>query len=258
MAARWCATIVLAALLVPAPALASRPNLERVTVSRSADQRVTFRIEFARPVELRHDTTVQIAIDADRDPATGIDGLDYSLDWTETVLSSADVKIPDELEGELRDMIIRLGESYSLLTAIDGEAVESHPHSLKFSHNGDLVTFSIAAADIGDAQQFDFYAFIEQGGALDEAPSHVLFSAGASPWTYPQDGIPARDDSYPTQTYEDPTDATLSENTPLFLVVVGAVLGAVLGIGALLAIAGWGVERYRSHGRPASGTRSQP
>lgn len=234
--------IVLAALLVPATASAARPDLERVVVSRTPDQRVTFRIEFAEPVELRHDTTVQIAIDADRDAATGIDGLDYSLDWRESVVSEADVTIMGEVDDALRDTITDWTKPYVLLTAVDGEAVESHPRSLTFSHDGDVVTFSIAAADIGGTERFDFYAFIEQDGTLDEAPSHVLFSAGAMPWTYPRDEVPAARQPYPTQVYDDPTDTTLSE-APVGVLVVGAL--AVLAVGGVVAIVGWSFERHR-------------
>lgn len=234
--------IFLAALLIPATASAARPNIERVVVSRTPDQRVTFRIEFAEPVALRHDTTVQIAIDADRDPATGIDGLDYSLDWRESVVSEADVTIMGEVDDALRETITDWTKPYVLLTAVDGEAVESHPRSLTFSHDDDVVTFSIAAADIGGTERFDFYAFIEQDGKLDEAPSHVLFSAGAMPWTYPRDGAPAARQPYPTQVYQDPTDTTLSE-TPAGILAVGVL--AVLAVGGVVAIVGWSFERHR-------------
>lgn len=242
---RYLGIVLLAALLVPATVSAARPNLERVVVSRTPDERVTFRIEFAEPVALRHDTTVQIAIDADRDPATGIDGLDYSLDWRESAQSSADLTIPAEVEGELRDTIIGLMKPYALLTAVDGEVVESHPRSLTFSHDNSVVTFSIGAADIASAERFDFYAFIEQDGELDEAPSHVLFSAGAKPWTYPRDGAPAAGQPYPTQVYEDPTDTTLSEDPAGILMPVALAVLAVLGVGAALAIVGWSLERHR-------------
>jgi hypothetical protein len=239
---RFLVIVLLAALFIPATASAARPDLERVVVSRTPDQRVTFRIEFAERVTLRHDTTVQIAIDADRDPATGIDGLDYSLDWTETVVSGAGISIPEEVEDALRDTITDWTKPYALLTAVDGEAVESHPRSLTFSHDDEVVTFSIAAADIGSTERFDFYAFIEQDGKLDEAPSHVLFSAGAIPWTYPRDGVPAARQPYPTQVYEDPTDTTLSE-APAGTLVIGLLV--VLAVGGVVAIVGWSIERHR-------------
>lgn len=252
MIRRLFVIVLLATLFVPATASAARPDLERVVVSRAPDQRVTFRIEFAERVTLRHDTTVQIAIDADRDPATGIDGLDYSLDWTESVLSGADISIPDDVEDALRDTITDWTKPFALLTAVDGEAVESHPRSLTFSHDGDVVSFSIAAADIGGTERFDFYAFIEQDGKLDEAPSHVLLPAGAMPWTYPRDGAPAVGQPYPTQVYEDPTDATLSE-APLGVLVIGLLV--VLAVGGVVAIAGWSIERLRRARRAEAAPR---
>jgi hypothetical protein len=169
------------------------------------------------------------------------------------VLSSADLTIPDEVEGELRDELIDLTSPYALLTAVDGKAVECHPPSLRFSHRDEVVTFSIAAAD-GDSARFDFYAFVRQDGALDEAPSHVVFSAGANPWTYPEGGVPAAGKPYPTTSYADPADTTLSERPQLLL----ALVGGVLGVGALLAVVGWDVERHRHRHRtprprPSSG-----
>ncbi|HEX4745523.1 MAG TPA: hypothetical protein VFU99_01465 [Gaiellaceae bacterium] len=242
MLGRLLVVVLLGALLVPATAAAAPPNLERVVVSRTPDERVSFRIEFAEPVALRHDTIVQVAIDADRDAATGIDGLDYSLDWRESVVSSADLSIPEDVAKELRDALTDLTKPYVLLTAVDGEPVESHPRSLTFSHADDVVTFSIAAADIGGTERFDFYAFIEQDGELDEAPSHVLFGAGAVPWTYPRDGARAGRQPYPTQVYDDPTDTTLSE-APAATLVVGALV--LLAIGGSVAIVGWSLERHR-------------
>ena len=119
MLGRLLVVVLLGALLVPATAAAA-PNLERVVVSRTPDERVSFRIEFADPVALRHDTIVQVAIDADRDAATGIDGLDYSLDWRESVVSSADLSIPEDVTNELRDALTDLTKPYVLLTAVTG------------------------------------------------------------------------------------------------------------------------------------------
>ena len=242
MIGRFLVVVLMAALVVPAAVWAAPPNLERVVVSRTPDRRVTFRLEFAEPVALRHDTVVQIAIDADRDPETGIDGLDYSLDWRESVVSSADLSIPEDVARELRDALTDLTKPYVLLTAVEGEPVESHPRSLTFSHADDVVTFSIAAADIGGTERFDFYAFIEQDGELDEAPSHVLFSAGAAPWTYPRDEAPPDGQPYPMQIYADLTDATLSED-PAGTLIVGALV--LLAVGGLVAIVGWSMERRR-------------
>jgi hypothetical protein len=80
---------VVAALLAPV-ARAERPNIERVVVSRSDNGVLTFRIFFAAPVIVDPDDNVQVAIDADRDSGTGVDGLDYSLDQTGPLSFGAD------------------------------------------------------------------------------------------------------------------------------------------------------------------------
>jgi len=121
--------VVVAALGYPSYAGASRPNIDRVVVSRSEDDRVTFRIFFAQPIIVSLDDTVQVAIDADRDRGTGVNqGLDYSLDLS------------------FREP--------ALLTAVDGQPVESHPSTLRYSEQADpdgygfsdlSVTFSVPA-----------------------------------------------------------------------------------------------------------------
>jgi hypothetical protein len=216
--------MAIASLIAPAASWAARPDLERVVVSRDEGGRVTFRVEFAAPLALSLDDTVQIAIDADRDPGTGIDGLDYSLDWS---FGSA-----------------------ALLTAIDGEPEPSHPSSFHFTKEPGgfqttAMTFSIAADDIGSPRRFDFYAFVEKDAELDEAPSHVLFSAGSAPWTYPTNE-PETGETYPTETYVDGSDFTLSERGGLFLALV---VGGLLGVGAILGLGGWSVERWRKRKR---------
>jgi hypothetical protein len=217
--------IGIAALVAPTAVWAARPDIDRVTVSRDDHGRITFHIAFAAPLTLGIDDQVQVAIDADRDYTTGIDGLDYSLDWS---FGSA-----------------------ALLTAVDGEPEQSNPSSFRFKkENGEFLTsaatFSIAAADIGSPKRFDFYAFVQEDGDLDEAPSHVLFSAGSAPWTYPVDGEPAAGVPYPTETYVDGSDFTVSERGGAFLVIV--VVG-LFGVGAILAVGGWSVERLRKRKR---------
>ena len=209
------------ALTALARAPAADANIERVVVSRSDHDRLTFRIEFAEPVALDEETTVQIAIDADRNPDTGIDGSEYALDWTAYA---------------------------SMFTAVDGKEVESEPESLDFVHSGATVTFSIAAADVGSPRTFDFYAFSKKDGNTDIAPVHVLFSAI---WTYPKDGPPAAGKAYPTQTYEDLVDGSLVEGD--WLNIVGIVMG-ILALGAVVTVIGLSVERLRKRRRrpPAS------
>lgn len=217
--------LVLAALVVVAPAQAAGADIDRVTVSRSADDVITFRIEFAAPVDLIDVETVQVAIDADRNLDTGIDGLDYSLDWRGSPV---------------------------LLTAVDGDEVVSEPESLEFRYEGDAassaiaVSFAVAASDIGSPERFDFYTFVEQDGHRDIAPVHVLFSAA---WTYPEDEQ-AAGDPYPTATYEDLTDLSLSEGGWGFVAILVAVVGGLLALGAIVAVIGWSVDRRRKRRSP--------
>lgn len=225
----------LAALVAPTAALAERPNIDRVTVSRDGNDRLRFSIFFAKPVIVDPEDQIQVAIDADRDRGTGVDGLDYSLDQAGP-LTGADQAM--------------------LLTAVDGEPVTSRPPELRFSHeaagygfSASSVTFTVPASLIGDPRRFDFYVFIRVEGELDEAPSHVLFSAGSAPWTYPKDGEPDAGAAYPADVYVDGSDFTLSERGWLLLVVVG---GVVLGVGAILGVSGWSVQRLRERRRSRS------
>ena len=221
---------VVAALIAPSPAYAERPNIERVVVSRTEDGRLTFRIFFANPVTVDPDDNVQVAIDADRDSGTGVDGLDYSLDQIGPLSFGA--------------------EQATLLTAVDGEPVASEPPTLRFSCKAagygfscSNVAFSVPASVIGDPRRFDFYVFIRVEGELDEAPSHVLSSAGSAPWTYPKDAEPATGTPYPVETYVDGSDFTVSERGGVFLAVA---VGGLLGVGAIVGLMGWGVQRLRS------------
>jgi hypothetical protein len=70
----------------------------------------------------------------------------------------------------------------------------------------------------------------------------VLFSAGSLPWTYPKDGTPDVGEAYPTETYFDNSDFTLSEQPGLF---IGVIAVFVLVVGGLLAVGGWSVQRLR-------------
>jgi hypothetical protein len=233
------ALLLAATLALAAPPLAdaARPDIERVTVSRDEDDRLTFKLWFVDPVTVEADDQIQVAIDADRDPGTGVDGLDYSLDQLGPLFPGEDFA--------------------TLLTAVDGEPVASYPPELRFDYEEALdygffvssVTFSLPSAMIGDPARFDFYAFIRVEGQLGEAPSHVLFSASALPWTYPKDDTPDVGEAYPTETYYDNSDFTLSEQPGLFIALVVAF---VLAVGGLLAVGGWGVQRLRKRnaGRP--------
>lgn len=157
------------------------------------------------------------------------DGLDYSLDEAGPLFRGED--------------------GATLLTAVDGESVASSPRELRFDYeeagygfSAKSMTFSVPASVIGDPARLDFYVFIRVEGQLDEAPSHVLFSAGLLPWTYPKDGTPDVGEAYPTETYFDNSDFTLSEQPGLF---IGVIAVFVLVVGGLLAVGGWSVQRLR-------------
>ena len=219
-------------LAAPSIANADRPDIQRVTVRRDENGLLTFRIFFASPVTLSVGDQLQVAIDADRNPSTGVDGLDYSLDQS----------------GLLLDV-----DNDSLLTAVDGEPVESNPPELEFEYeparlgfSAKSATFSVPASLIGDPARFDFYVFIRVDGELDEAPSHVLFAAGDLPWTYPREGEPDAGEAYPVETYVDGSDATLHERPRFFLVVIAVF---VFALGGLLAVGGWSVQRLRERRR---------
>lgn len=226
------------ALTTPSDARAERPNIDRVLVSRDDQGVLRFHINFASPVIIDPDDTVQVAIDADRDGGTGVDGLEYSLD----VAGPVGFGPP--------------GSSLSLLTAVDGKPVASHPAALRFSRHAagygfssSSMTFTIPASAMGDPRRFDFYAFIRMEGELDEAPSHVLLPAGMRPWTYPKNGEPALDEAYPVETYVDGSDITLHERPK---VVLAAAAATIVGIGAVLGAIGWSVQRLLRRNRAGS------
>jgi hypothetical protein len=214
---------VVALLVAPAPALAERPNIQRVVVSQDGEGHLVFRVVLARPVILDLDDTIQVAIDADRDRGTGINGLEYSLDWT--------------------------GYSAALLRAVNGKQVESRPSTLRFTSTGNprpfafaTATFSIAAAAIRNPERFDFYVFVKRDGDIDEAPSHVLVSGDAAPWTFPRATKLSPGEPHAPEVYEDGSDFNLSERRTEFL---GVIAAAVVGLGGTLGLIGWGGTRLR-------------
>jgi hypothetical protein len=231
---------VLALLAFPAAAMAERPNIERVVVSRTDEGVIAFRIEFAKPVVVDPEDTVQVAIDSDRDSGTGVDGLEYSLD----IFGPVSIAPRDGL---------------SLLTAVDGEPVASHPSALRFTREvgeetfgfgSSSMTFSIPTALVGNPRRFDFYAFIRVEGELDEAPSHFLIPPGYLPWTYPKQRAPDVGEAYPVEYYEDGWDITVNERPGLLL---GFGAAALVVLGGLLALVGWSIQRFR-HREPKGTT----
>jgi hypothetical protein len=213
--------MTVAVLAIPSTAQAE-PMIDRVIVSRDASGLLRFRIVFTGLlVILDRGSRVQIAIDADRDSDTGINGAEYSLD----------------LNGPPWER-----SSLALLKAVGGEPVVSHPPALRLGYTGDEVldigatnmTFSIPASLIGDPRRFDFYVFTDVNGKHDQLPpQHLFFSEGLL--TYPKE--PTGGDAYPVETY-----VAGSKSDDGITQVVANVLAALLGIGALVAIA-WYVRR---------------
>ena len=153
--------VAVAASLAAAPVAAARPDIDQVVVSRSETGTLAFEVVFAEPVILDPDDAVQIAIDSDRDPGTGVDGLDYSLHPSGPIAFGS--------------------EQPMLLTAVDGEPVSSRPSKLRFRYeaadelglSASSVTFFVPTSLIGDPRRFDFYAFVSIEGELDEAQRSV-------------------------------------------------------------------------------------
>jgi hypothetical protein len=164
------------------------------------------------PVIVDPDDQIQVAI-ADRDPGTGVGGLEYSLDQTWTASA----------------------RSANLLTAVDGErwrrVLASRGSTTKKRNTGSPPRrFSVPASVIGDPARFDFYVFI-QDGQLDEAVARALRGLASS--IYPKDGRRWRgisDRDVPRQP-----DVTLSERPILhrrdcgFVLVVGGLSRSAAG-----------------------------
>ncbi len=219
--------LVVGAAWAGTAAAAGRPDIETVVVSRDQAGMLTFVIGFAAPARLDAGTKMEVMLDTDRDSSTGIEGGEYALDYSSP--GHGEAPYP------------------SLFTARNGDSVDSSPHSLVFSSTPRSATFRISVYDVGDPDVFDFWVFVEQNGdLLDTAPTHVIISTYAQPWTYPTGGAPSPGQAYPVDTYEDLADGSLeTSNLPwltILLVLIGA--GAVLGIG------GWTVDRIRKRRRP--------
>jgi hypothetical protein len=197
---------------------------------------LTFAIRFASPVRLDAKTKLQVMLDTDRDSNTGTEGAEYALDYS----SPTGWMDPTPM----------------LLIAGEGASRSATP---EFSSTPRSATFRISVYDVGDPDVFDFWVFVEVSGDLVEtAPTHVIISSDAQPWTYPKDGAPGAGDPYLTETYEDLSDMSLqTSDVPWTLIVLG-----VIGAGALLRIGGWAYDRYRGRptppGRPTSTGASPP
>jgi len=210
-----------AAVAWPATSAASgRPNIEKVVVSRDRTGILTFAVRFASAATLDADTKLQVMLDTDRDSSTGSEGAEYALDYS----SPTGVLDPTS----------------SLLASGEGD-FSARP---QFTETPRSATFRISVDSIGDPGVFDFWVFVEVNGDLVEtAPTHVVVSTYAQPWTYPKDGAPGSGQPYPTATYEDFNDTSLeTSDIPWLLIVFG-----IIGIGGLLGLGGWAYDRRRGN-----------
>ena len=229
---RFAGLIVLAlaaTAALPAVSTASgRPDIEKVAVSRDQAGMLTFAIGFASPTTLGSGTKLQVMLDTDRDSSTGTDGSEYALDYSAPV------------EG--------MDPTPSLLVAGEGESPSATP---EFTSTPRLATFRVSVSDIGDPDVFDFWVFVQVGHDLVEtAPTHVLISTSAQPWTYPNDGAPDAGQAWPTDTYEDLADSSLeTANIPWLMILLG-----IVGVAALLGFGGAAYDRWFRDRRPPKPT----
>ena len=219
----------MAAFVGPNTSLAAgspRPDIRQVEVSVVGDA-VLFRIVYAKPAQLPSTAVLDIFLDADDDRSTGDEGFEYAADYSRGTAGTAYVSLFRGADNELR------------------------PDGLRFVHEARSSTFTVPVEALGFPASFDysfaFYVLIEVDGELaDSAPTHVLISTAAQPFDVDASKLLTNDHL----TFEDLADSTPAEDSAALLWVVGAVLG----VGALLALAGWTVERLRRN-RPESRSR---
>jgi hypothetical protein len=133
------------------------PDIRAVTVSNTeasaaSSTVIRFRIEIANRPLLTRDMRIGVWIDADDDPATGLDaagafpGADYLVTWDPRVRRDAS--------------FLRCGES---------RCTRASARTFGFSYSRGA-TFTIQSADLGDTRRFRFSARANSGTAVDFAP----------------------------------------------------------------------------------------
>ncbi|HEY7179307.1 MAG TPA: hypothetical protein VH305_09045 [Gaiella sp.] len=230
---RWAAVVLAAAVAavmpVPGPATAAPGEMacsyedpdfgihthsldvDTVSVAHSKNNRVTFTVAFPTEIELASDTGFQIAVDRDFDPGTGDeDGFDLFIGYVQ------DVPEPNPWLSEWRS----------------GDWTPRAASSLAFSHERDHVVFQLDEDELPDAFRFQVAAGTGFGSAdadVDFAPEreHVLAASERGVWSFPAcETIGA-----------EAADSGGGWGMPLVLTVVG--------LGAVVAIAGWTLEKLR-------------
>lgn len=115
----------------PAGDAAGGPDLIEVGVANDAFSRVGFTIRIAGGKALQADGVIVLGFDADRNPATGAEGIDY--------------------------MLFVDGERYTGLLAWDGtQWVESPSSTLKTYWWGDTVLLALDRSELGNSSAFTF------------------------------------------------------------------------------------------------------
>jgi hypothetical protein len=167
----------LGALALPAPVAAlpapgtspfagqRAAGLERVTVTRDDGRSLAFAVRLTAPTTVDA-MRVQVMLDVDRNPATGIQGSEFALDYSAPV---------------------RGGPAYaSLLSLRDWQMFESRPRSLQVSTSSSSLTFRISPAELGNPSSFGFWVFVARGNTvMDTLPADVLATPTPTGWTFP-------------------------------------------------------------------------
>jgi hypothetical protein len=118
-------------------------DITNVTVS-STGSRLTFRIEVANVPVLGEDDLVGVAIDADRNEATGRDGVD------DVVLLAAGAVVFGRWDG-----------------STFAETLDHQPIGASYANGA---TITIDTADLGGTKSFDFFVLGIRGDSADDAP----------------------------------------------------------------------------------------
>jgi len=86
-----------------------------------------------------------------------------------------------------------------------------------------------------------------QKSLLDDAPTHLLATPDAKPWTYPKAGTPTPGSTYPVERYTDSSDVSLVDDGsfPWLYVVLG-----IAALGALVGVSGWTLEKLNKRTPP--------
>lgn len=186
-------------------------DIDNVRVSRSQRDPLSFAVAFSKDIELAPDTGFQIAVDTDSDRGTGDpEGFELFFSYVQGA--------PDPNP--------RLNKWEG------GTWTRTTTPSLAFSHEGDQVTLQLDADELPPAFSFQVGAgtrWISDDPDIDWAPQreHVVAGSDLGVWTFPACG----------QIGSDAGDKGGKWVVP--------VIAGIFGLGAMVAVAGWTIERIR-------------